>query len=125
MKFVFATIHVRNLEDSIRFYEEVIGLRLARRFPGGPHSEIAFMDGGAAEIELICDHSADSPACAESPSLGLSVDNLDLALERMRDLKVAITSGPFQPNPFTRFFFIKDPDGVSLEIIERNEQGMG
>ena len=58
MKFNFATIHVANLEASIRFYEEVIGLKVARRFPAGPNMEIAFMAeagmeaGGAAEIEL-------------------------------------------------------------------------
>ena len=61
MKFNFATIHVKDLETSIRFYEEVIGMKMVRRFPAGPNMEIAFMAGapedepGSAEIELICD----------------------------------------------------------------------
>ena len=60
MKFIFATLHVKNLEESIRFYETVTGMKLARRFPAGPRTEIAFMADGPAEIELIC--SADARA---------------------------------------------------------------
>ena len=55
----------------------------------------------------------------ECPSLGLSVENLDEALEYMKELGVEIVRGPVQPNPGTRFFFIHDPDGVNLEIIEK------
>lgn len=119
MKFIFATIHVKDLENSIRFYETVIGLRLVRRFPGGPQTEIAFLADGPAELELICDKGAKLPACQGGPSLGFSVENLDMAMEDMKRQDVAIVSGPFQPNPATRFFFIQDPDGISLEIIEQ------
>ena len=37
----------------------------------------------------------------------------------MKEQGVEIVSGPFQPNHNTRFFFIHDPDGVNLEIIEK------
>lgn len=121
MKFNFATIHVADLEASIRFYEEVIGLKVARRFPAGPNMEIAFMAeaGGAAEIELICDKGAEPPIYGEWPSLGLAVSDLDQAMEQVKKQGVEIVAGPIQPNPGTRFFFIHDPDGVNLEIIEQ------
>lgn len=125
MEFNFATIHVANLEASIRFYEEVIGLKVARRFPAGPNMEIAFMaeagmeEGGAAEIELICDKGAEPPIYGEWPSLGLAVSDLDQAMEQVKKQGVEIVAGPIQPNPSTRFFFIHDPDGVNLEIIEQ------
>ena len=111
MKFIFATLHVKNLEESIQFYENIVGMKLARRFPGGPHTEIVFMADGPAEIELICNTEAEPVVYGECPSLGLSVEDLDQGVE--------IVSGPFQPNPNTRFFFIHDPDGVNLEIIEK------
>ena len=119
MKFKFATLHVKNLEESIQFYENVVGMKLARRFPGGPHTEIAFMADGPAEIELICNTEAEPVVYGECPSLGLSVEDLDQAMEHMKKQGVEIVSGPFQPNPNTRFFFIHDPDGVNLEIIEK------
>ena len=119
MKFIFATLHVKNLEESIRFYETVTGMKLARRFPAGPRTEIAFMADGPAEIELICSADAEPFLYGDCPSLGLSVENLDEALAHMKDLGVEIVRGPVQPNPGTRFFFIHDPDGVNLEIIEK------
>lgn len=122
MKFSFATLHVKDLEDSIRFYEQVIGLKLMRRFPGGPNTEIAFLADGPAELELICDRAVAAPGCGEWPSLGFSTDDLDQAMADMKAKGVTIVSGPFQPNPATRFFFIKDPDGLNLEIIEQKQR---
>ena len=125
MKFNFATVHVKDLETSIRFYEEVIGMKMVRRFPAGPNREIAFMSGTpeeeseSAEIELICDKGAAPQAYGEWPSLGLAVDDLDTALAHVKEKGVEIAAGPMQPNPGTRFFFIHDPDGVTLEIIEQ------
>jgi lactoylglutathione lyase len=29
-----------------------------------------------------------------------------------------VVSGPFQPNPFIKFFFIKDPNGVNIQFVE-------
>ncbi|MDO5405716.1 MAG: VOC family protein [Eubacteriales bacterium] len=119
MKFIFATIHVRDLEKSVRFYETVIGLKLARRFPAGPGMEIAFLADGPAELELICNQKEELSECGSYPSLGFETDDLDQAMENMKSQGVAIVSGPVQPNPKTRFFFIQDPDGVQLEIIEQ------
>lgn len=119
MKFTFATIHVKDLDASIRFYEEVAGMKTARRFLAGPNTEIAFMADGPAEIELICDSGEETPIYGEYPSLGLSVDDLDKAMEHVKSKGVEIAAGPIQPNPNTRFFFIHDPDGVNLEIIEQ------
>lgn len=119
MKFIFATIHVKDLERSIRFYEDVIGLKTVRRFPGGPDMEIAFLADGPAEIELICNKNNTPLKYGEYPSLGFEVDDLNEAMEKMKSQNIEIVSGPVQPNPATRFFFINDPDGVSLEIIEQ------
>lgn len=119
MKFIFATIHVKNLEDSIHFYETIIGLKLMRRFPGGHGIEIAFLADGPAELELICDSTEEIPPYAKYPSLGFAVDDLDWAMEDMKAQGVEIVAGPIQPNPATRFFFIQDPDGLQLEMIEQ------
>lgn len=118
MKFNFVTIHVKDLERSVRFYEDILGMKTARRFPAGPNMEIAFMADGPAEIELICDKGAELPLYGEWPSLGIETEDLDKTMEDMKKKGVEIVSGPFQPNPHTRFFFIHDPDGVNLEIIE-------
>lgn len=118
MNFIFATIHVRDLERSIRFYEDVIGLKLVSRFPAGPDTQIAFLADGPAQVELICTEGETIPPYGEHPSLGFAAEDLDKAMADMKEKGVEVVSGPFRPNPKTRFFYVRDPDGVYLEIIE-------
>lgn len=122
MQFIFATVHVKDLEDSIRFYEQTVGLRLIRRFFGGPGIDIAFLADGPAELELICDKNAGCPVHGTDLSLGFLTEDLDQAMRDMEMQGVAIAAGPFQPNPSARFFFIEDPNGVRVQIIEQKER---
>jgi len=61
MKFAFITIYLTDLESSIKFYEDIIGLKVIRRFPAGPGHEIAFMGNGAlgeTQKELLCHYDS-------------------------------------------------------------------
>ncbi len=46
MKFCWCTITVKDMEESLKFYQEVVGLKLNRRFEAGPGVEIAFLGDG-------------------------------------------------------------------------------
>lgn len=119
MQLIFATLHVGDLEASIQFYVQVMGMKPVRRFFGGPTLEIAFLADGPAQLELICDSADKKPSYGEFPSLAFATDNLDRSLAEMRAHGIKIAGGPIQPNPDTRFFFIQDPDGQRLQIIEQ------
>jgi len=121
MKFGFVTIHVTELEKGIAFYETVLGLQVMRRFQAGPNQEIAFVGSGAqgeTQIELICHSDTDSISHDSHLTLGFQVDSLDQAMEDVKAKGVEIQSGPFQPNPNTRFCFILDPNGVTVQLTE-------
>lgn len=119
MNFVFATVHVKNLEESVRFYENVIGLKKTKSFPVGAGTEIAFLADGGAEIELICNKNEEIAQRGSNPSLAFATDDLDKALADIKAQKAEILSEIIQPNPATRFFFIHDPNGVTLQIIDQ------
>jgi lactoylglutathione lyase len=34
------------------------------------------------------------------------------------DKGLEIAGGPYQPNPHIRFFYVKDPNGVSVQFVE-------
>ena len=119
MKYLWTTMQVKDLEKSIAFYEEVVGLELDNRFPAGPGSEIAFMrsPGTETKIELLC--RADFAGRNEdiALSLGFATDNLDHKMEELKEKGYAV-SDVVSPNPKTRFFFVKDPDGIDIQFVE-------
>ncbi|MFT4105619.1 MAG: VOC family protein [Lacrimispora sp.] len=118
MKFCWSTLRVTDLERSIKFYEEIIGLSVARRFPAGPGVEIAFLGDGETQIELICIGAEKSVHAGDDISWGFEVDSLDAVLSLVKEKGIAVAGEPVQPNPSVRYFFIKDPDGMKIQIVE-------
>lgn len=119
MNLTSVIIHVTDLEPSIQFYENVLGMKVMKRFPAGPNQEIAYMEGDGANVELIAHKDLDSLSHDSHLALGVQVDSLEEAMEKMQKAGVPIESGPFEPNPTIRFFFIQDPNGVTIEILQR------
>ena len=118
MKFCWCTIRVNNLEESIKFYQEIVGLSLSRRFAGGQDVEIAFLNDGGTEVELLYDSEAKLPASVEGISLGFKVDSVDQQIAFIKEKGLSVESGPFEPNPSIKFFYIKDPNGLSIQFVE-------
>lgn len=119
MKLSFVTIYVKNMETSLAFYQDVLGLKITRRFAAGPESEIAFLKDEGAEVELIYEKSDEPINYCEKMSMGFEVESATQKIEELKQKGIPIVKGPFQPNPTTTIFFINDPDGVSIEFIEQ------
>ena len=43
MKFCWSTLHVRNMSESLAFYQDIVGLEVTRQFKPGPGMEISFL----------------------------------------------------------------------------------
>ncbi|HBT18907.1 MAG TPA: glyoxalase [Clostridiaceae bacterium] len=118
MKFLWTTITVKNLEESLQFYRQVLDLHPYERFKAGPHMEIAFLRTEETAIELIQDQRSEvSPSCS-SISLGFQVPSLDEISHHLKELSIPILGGPIQPNETMRFIYIKDPNGVKIQLVE-------
>lgn len=118
MKFSHATIYINKMEESLKFYQEVVGLPIVRRFPAGPDMEIAFLGGGETLVELIYNKNKTEINIGQDISLGFSVESVDIAMEEVKAKGVEIHSGPFQPNPATKYFFVLDPNGLKIQFIQ-------
>ncbi len=118
MKFCWCTITVNNLDESIQFYQEVVGLTVNRRFAAGPGMEIAFLGAGGTEVELFYDTNQKATGSLEGISLGFKVDSIDEQIKLIEGKGLAVESGPFQPNPNVKFFFVRDPNGVKIQFVE-------
>lgn len=119
MEFCWITLHVRNLEESIKFYHELLGVEIVQRFNAGEDTEIAFLGKiDKPKIELLHNKKDRVVAQATGLSVGFEVDSLDQAMEYIKANNIPIKSGPIQPSPTTRFFFIEDPNSITIQIVE-------
>lgn len=118
MGFCWSTLKVKELEESIKFYRDIIGLEVVNRFSAGPTGEIAFLGKGETKIELICDGSNGDIDIGNDISWGFQVDSLENMLALIKERGIHVESGPIEPNPHVRFFFIKDPNGMKIQLVE-------
>ena len=118
MKFCWTTLAVNNMEESLKFYQEIVGLPLNMRFPAGPGMEIAFLGDDETKVELICSEASKEVNLGKDISMGFKVESLDKMLEFVKEKGIPIHTGPFQPNPHTRYFFVLDPNGLKIQFVE-------
>jgi lactoylglutathione lyase len=116
MNICWCTITVSDIDASLKFYQDIAGLKLERRFPAGPGTEIAFLGGGETKLELIC--SGAKPSFGEDISIGFEVESLAEHMTFVVQSGIKILSGPFEPNEHVRYFFVRDPDGLKVQFVE-------
>ncbi len=124
MRFLHTSITVRNMEESLAFYTEVLGLEFERRrtIPEN-HAEIAFVRDPAtgARIELTHWDGKDQFEAGEQlDHLAFEVPELDKFLLKLRTRNVRIAKEPYRlSGGSTRLAFVLDPNDVWIELIER------
>jgi lactoylglutathione lyase len=118
MNFCWTTITVKNMPESLKFYQEIVGLPLVNIFPAGPGIEIAFLGDGETQVELICNSSRPEVNMGPDISLGFTVESLDNMLAFVKEKGIPVVAGPYQPNPTTKFFFVLDPNGLKIQFVE-------
>ena len=121
MEFLWTTICVKKLEESIAFYSNLLGLQVVRRFPAGPAMEIAFMGNGVDDetlVELLADSNHNEVSYSEFVSIGFAVDSVDVMLETVKRENITVHNGPFE-TPGGKYFFIKDPNGFNVQFFQR------
>ena len=118
MGFLWCTIETGNMEESLKFYQEIVGLALNKRYQAGPGREMAFLDGDGAEIELIC-QGEKAVTNIQGISLGFETDDLDQKMAFIKERGIEMEGGLIQPAPDVSFFFVRDPNGVKIQFVER------
>jgi len=122
-------LRVGDLERSLQFYTNVLGMRLLRRkdYPDGKFT-LAFVgyqdeDQGAV-IELT--HNWDTPSYDLGNGYGhiaLEVENAYDACARIKEKGGRVTreAGPMKHGQ-TVIAFVEDPDGYKIELIQRKDR---
>ena len=122
MKILHTCLNVADLDRSIRFYTDHIGLKFIRRREVKQNkAEIAFLqDERGWAIELT--HWRDKKSLVEGDNfdhLAFEVGDVKAAVDGLKAKGVTIAMEPFSlDGSLSKIAFIKDPDGNWLELIE-------
>jgi len=116
MKLAHITISVKDLEKSVQFYRDIIGLPVKRRFVSG-ESEIVFLGNGETEIELIYNSNRTDITFNVHISLGFEVASLTDTIAFLSGNNIAVGE-VIQPNPNVKFAFANDPNGLRVQFVE-------
>jgi lactoylglutathione lyase len=113
-------VRVRDLEASLKFYRDALGLIETRRndHPEGRYTLvfIAAPDNPDVEIELTYNYDDEDYGSARNfGHIALEVDNIYEACDRLQKYGVTINRPPRDG----RMAFVRSPDQISIELLQR------
>lgn len=127
MKYLHTMIRVNHMDESIKFYTEVLGMNLISLtdYPEGEFS-LAFLSYGKSKddpcIELTYNYGKHSYNLGDGfGHIALATADIFKTCEEVRQKggKVVREPGPMKHGT-TVIAFIEDPNGYKIELIERN-----
>lgn len=122
MQYEHITLYVSNLEVSLVFYRDLLGLHVLRRISPG-NRKIAFLgEAGQPGIELI--EAGGEVPVKSGFSLGFRVESLDDAARMLKNAGYPLLHGPVSPNDAVRFSFFSDPDGIKIQLLEYHDHSL-
>jgi lactoylglutathione lyase len=126
MRILHTMLRVGDLERSLKFYTQVLGMQLLRRrdYPDGKFT-LAFVGYGDEErhavLELTCNWGVDKYELGNAYGhIAVEVDDAYRACEEVkkRGGRVTREAGPMKHGS-TVIAFVEDPDGYKIEFIQR------
>lgn len=104
-------IQVADIERSVKFYRDILGLKLSWKM----EKDWTILSCGKDDLALI----RKGPDVHHPPHFGLrvgSAEEVDQAYEELKD-QVKITKGLVTHRDESRSFYFEDPDGNQVEVI--------
>ena len=121
-KLLHTRMRVNDMDQTINFYTNVLGLEVLERKVSPRGSHLAFLRvPNSEELIELCSFPSSGPVIVQEDlvHLAFQVENLDDTIEQLGAKQIRITDGPTTTSSGSRFIFIDAPDGYEVELIER------
>ena len=124
LKFIHAMIRVSDLQRSLNFYQRALGLKETHRLEFEDFTLVYLRDiNSGAEVELTWNKGVAAYDMGNAYGhLAFVTDDLDALHATLTGLEVAPTPiKEFKRDGIllARFFFIQDPDGYKIELLQK------
>ncbi len=121
-KLLHTRMRVSDMDETIAFYRDVLGLEVVDRKTSPRGSHLAFLRvPNSEELIELCSFPPSGPVKVQEDlvHLAFQVNNLDETIASLTKKGIKITDGPTTTSSGSRFIFIDAPDGYEVELIER------
>jgi lactoylglutathione lyase len=122
MKYLHAMVRVRDLDASLKFFRDALGLIETRRndYPKGRFTLVylAALENPEVEVELTYNYDDEDYGGARNfGHLAFAVDNIYATCRHLQQHGVAINRPPRDG----RMAFVRSPDQISIELLQKGE----
>jgi lactoylglutathione lyase len=121
-KLLHTRMRVSDMEQTVNFYTNVLGLEVLERKVSPRGSQLAFLKvPNSEELIELTSFPPSGPVKVQEDlvHLAFQVESLDDTIASLNAKGVKVTDGPTQTSSGSRFIFIDAPDGYEVELIER------
>jgi lactoylglutathione lyase len=121
-KLLHTRYRVNDLERTVKFYRDILGLQEVKRHKSPRGSELVFLKAPESEelIEICYFPGSEPVNCqADLTHLAFSVDSLEEFAKHLAKHGLKFSDGPTTSSTGTTFAFIDAPEGYEIELIQR------
>jgi lactoylglutathione lyase len=125
-KLLHTRYRVNDLERTVKFYRDVLGLEEIRRHKSPRGSELVFLKAPGSEEHIEITFFPGSGPVQVQPDLthlAFEVDNLDEFEKHLSRHGLKYSDGPTTSSSGTTFAFIDAPEGYEIELIQKSNGG--
>jgi len=125
-KLLHTRYRVEDLEKTVRFYKEVLGLEETRRHTSPRGSQLVFFKAPGSEEEIeICkfDESGPVKVGPDVTHLAFEVEDLEAFARHAESKGYPLSDGPTQTSTGSVIAFVDAPEGYEVELIQRSQKG--
>jgi lactoylglutathione lyase len=120
-KLLHTRMRVNDLERTVKFYEDALGLTVARRHTSPRGAQLAFLKTSNSDEEIEICQLPNSPAVQVQPDLmhlAFAVDDLAGFAAELARKGFKLSDGPTKTGSGAMIAFIDAPEGYEVELIQ-------